>query len=102
MPEPSAFDAAWRVVKEEGSAYDIVPFESLKPTSRMSRTDRMAQPSDPYMVHDDGRMPVREGTPRDPRDAIRRLHDKVRRNPTTKYARTDRMEQPSDDNNPTE
>ena len=100
MTEPSAFDAAWRVVKEDG-AYDVVPYRKLKPSTPYSRTDRMAQPSDPYMVHDDGRMPVREGTPRDPRDAIRRLHDKVRRNPTTKYARTDRMEQPSDDD-PTE
>ena len=79
------FSKAWRVVKEEESAYDIVPFESLTPTSRMyARTDRMAQPSDPYIVHDDGRMPVREDSPRDPRDAIRRLHDKVRRNPTKK------------------
>ena len=90
MPEPSAFDAAWQVVKEEGSAYDIVPYELLKPTSEMARTDRMAQPSDPYIVHDDGRMPVREDRPRDPHEAIRRLHDKVKRDPTKK------------DNDPTE
>ncbi|MGB0165041.1 MAG: hypothetical protein ACPF9I_06490 [Candidatus Thalassarchaeaceae archaeon] len=86
MPEPSAFDAAWRVVKEERSAYTIVPYDSLTPTSRMyARTDRMAQPSDPYIVHDDGRMPVREDRPRDPRDAIRRLHEKVRRDPTSPH-----------------
>ena len=90
MTEPSAFDAAWRVVKEEGSAYNIVPYESLTPTSKYARTDRMPQPSDPYIVHDDGRMPREDRPRRDPRDAIRRLHDKVKRNPTKK------------DNDPTE
>lgn len=104
MPEASAFDAAWRVVK----AYNIVPYESLTPTSNYARTDRMPQPSDPYIVHDDGRMPVREDRPRrDPRDAIRRLHEKVRRDPTSPHhiPRVSDLSDPTyyqKDNDPTE
>lgn len=82
MTEPSAFDAAWRVVKEDG-AYDVVPYRKLKPSTPYSRTDRMAQPSDPYMVHDDGRMPKRNK--KDPKAQMRhieRARKKVNEDPT--------------------
>ena len=82
MPEPSAFDAAWRVVKEDG-AFDVVPYANLKPSTPYSRTDRMAQPSDPYMVHDDGRMPERKK--KDPKAQMRhieRARRKVNEDPT--------------------
>ena len=32
MSEPSAFDAAWRVVKEDDDAFDVVPYANLKPS----------------------------------------------------------------------
>jgi len=82
MSEPSAFDAAWRVVKEDG-AFDVVPYANLKPSTPYSRTDRMAQPSDPYMVHDDGRMPERKK--KDPKAQMRhieRARRKVNEDPT--------------------
>ena len=82
MPEPSAFDAAWQVVKEDG-AYDVVPYNRLKPSTPYSKTDRMAQPSDPYMVHDDGRMPERKK--KDPKAQMRhieRARRKVNEDPT--------------------
>ena len=82
MSEPSAFDVAWQVVKEDG-AYDVVPYNRLKPSTPYSRTDRMAQPSDPYMVHDDGRMPERKK--KDPKAQMRhieRARRKVNEDPT--------------------
>jgi len=82
MSEPSAFDAAWQVVKEDG-AYDVVPYNRLKPSTPYSKTDRMAQPSDPYMVHDDGRMPERKK--KDPKAQMRhieRARRKVNEDPT--------------------
>jgi len=82
MPEPSAFDAAWRVVKEDG-AFDVVPYANLKPSTPYSRTDRMAQPSDPYMVHDDGRMPERKKKdPKAQMKHIERARRKVNEDPT--------------------
>ena len=80
--EPSAFDAAWRVVKEDG-AYNVVPYRKLNPSTPYSGTDRMAQPSDPYMVHDDGRMPERNK--KDPKAQMRhieRARRKVNEDPT--------------------
>jgi len=82
MSEPSAFDVAWQVVKEDG-AYDVVPYNRLKPSTPYSKTDRMAQPSDPYMVHDDGRMPERKK--KDPKAQMRhieRARRKVNEDPT--------------------
>jgi len=82
MSEPSAFDAAWRVVKEDG-AFDVVPYANLKPSTPYSRTDRMAQPSDPYMVHDDGRMPERKKKdPKAQMKHIERARRKVNEDPT--------------------
>jgi hypothetical protein len=82
MSEPSAFDAAWRVVKGD-DAFDVVPYSSLKPSTPYSRTDRMAQPSDPYMVHDDGRMPERKKKdPKAQMKHIERARRKVNEDPT--------------------
>ncbi len=83
MSEPSAFDAAWRVVKEDDDAFDVVPYANLKPSTPYSRTDRMAQPSDPYMVHDDGRMPERKKKdPKAQMKHIERARRKVNEDPT--------------------
>ncbi len=82
MSEPSAFDAAWRVVKEDDDAFDVVPYSSLKPTP-YPKTDRMVFPRDKYMVHDDGRMPERKK--KDPKAQMRhieRARRKVNEDPT--------------------
>ena len=78
-----AFDKAWRVVKEDDDAFDVVPYANLKPSTPYSRTDRMAQPSDPYMVHDDGRMPERRKKDREAQKRhIERARRKVNEDPT--------------------
>ena len=78
MTEPSAFDAAWRVVKEDG-AFDVVPYANLTP----SVPDDKKQPSDPYMVHDDGRMPERRKKDREAQMRhIKRARRKVNEDPT--------------------
>lgn len=120
MSEPSAFDAAWRVVKEDDDAFDVVPYANLKPSvpdysreeaeidilnSPFSEglgwidenglteagkdvaaqyiSDDKKQRSDPYMVHDDGRMPERnKKDPKAQMKHIERARRKVNEDPT--------------------